>query len=521
MNLIDDQNRTPDLPEDERDKKRPNDSDPAKTPETEDSEQESLEDLSFSGEEEWEELEEDNGDELSEDSDPETTTFEDLPPEMQNILESVFGPSVRDAQSIVISSGDMPDGFDFDGSSTLSTITTGGNPVEDIKNEEEYIKEYVLPQLDREIQSLQQRKAYIAGQYGIKDEKAGGIAEASPLTPSQRAELKERVIFAESYLPSVIKGQDHAIATLIRSLKRAVAGTRDSMRPIASVLELGPTGVGKTLTAKELAGVLKVPDSEISFDFLKIDCSEYSQGHETGRLKGAPPGYIGYDDGSQLEAVQKNPYHVVLLDEIEKASKEMHNLLLQILEDGEATLGNGQKVSFRNCIIIMTSNVGVSKIKSARNPMKLTPGTGALDHSAVERETEQALKEEFAPEFLNRIDEIIGFNEITVEVAREIAINELNKLKVRTEQNNPGTSVVIEPGVVEQVVQDGFSVEFGARNIRRTVEKKVASVLSDALFELDEAELAVSIMSIGASEGEVTVTRSARDVAIPDADSLH
>ena len=284
----------------------------------------------------------------------------------------------------------------------------------------------------------------------------------------------ERLQTLADYLMSRVIGQGEAVERITRSLQRHRAGLKDHNRPIGVFMFVGPTGVGKTLLAKEL--------SKWMFDhkrgLIRIDMSEYSERHNSSRLIGSPPGYIGYGEGGQLsEAVRRHPYSVVLFDEIEKAHPEVFNAMLQIFDDGHLTDGAGRKVDFRNTIIILTSNVG-SRSAATRSSMVgfNTPSKGSMHLSQSQSEYRKALESTFAPEFLNRIDDIIYFRELSVEDVEKIIDLELEHLLSRIQEL--GYTLEIAPEARRLLAQLGYEARYGARAMRRTLLGKVEEPLS-------------------------------------------
>ena len=455
---------------------------------------------------------EENQENLSEKSDE---LMSALPPAFRDAIEKA---GVDGSGVLILTTGDIP--AEFLTGDTAHEAIDGRQEVrrhiETYEAEREHVKEYILPTMDHQIAKLTRRREAIADQYDLNPPGQG--VDFSTLDSVSRKEFKERVLQAEKNLPEIVKGQDQAITPVITALKRAVTGTRDVNRPIMSVLEVGRTGVGKTLLAKALAEQLST-DKGLSFDFLKIDCSEYSSGHEGARLTGAPPGYIGFEIGGQFKAIQENPFQVVLFDEIEKGSQQLHNMLLQILEDGEATRGNGEKVDFRNCILIMTSNVGVGDLDKALNPIGYTTRTeNGLNDEEVLAHTASALKRAFAPEFLNRLDGVIPFKDLSRTVAKEIAELEVGKVIKRVQQANEGCVVTVAPSMIEAVLQAGFSPEYGAREIRRAVQELVEEPLAIEMFAYDFATVAASQFTLARINGVTLVRHRDRDVPLPSLD---
>ncbi len=284
---------------------------------------------------------------------------------------------------------------------------------------------------------------------------------------------RERLRHLEDYLHQRIIGQDEAVQAVADAIRRARVGLGDRNRPIGSFIFLGPTGVGKTELAKTLAAFLF--DSEDAM--VRLDMSEYMEKHTVSRLIGAPPGYVGYEEGGQLtEAVRRRPYRVILLDEIEKAHPDVFNILLQILDDGRLTDGQGRTVDFKNTIIIMTSNVG----------------TELLSAKKIDKEMlYDVLKKTFRPEFLNRIDEIIVFNRLSKSDMRKIVDLQLNLLANRLKDNDIEISINNE--VKEKLVEEGFDPEYGARPLKRTIQRLIENPLAKFLLEGKPKKIEVSI----------------------------
>lgn len=289
---------------------------------------------------------------------------------------------------------------------------------------------------------------------------------------------KQRYMDLDIDLKKEVIGQDKAIDKISHAIKRARVGLKDPKKPIGSFIFVGPTGVGKTYLAKSLAKNL-FGDMD---NLIRMDMSEYMEKFAVSRLVGSPPGYVGYEEGGQLtEAVRKHPYSVILFDEIEKAHPDIFNLLLQILDDGRLTDGQGRTVDFKNTIIIMTSNVGVSSLN--QNP-KIGFGTGDVEKEIDDSNKEiinKAIKNAFAPEFLNRLDDIIMFNSLDKDAIKEITRILLDETKERLK--NLGIEINYNKRVVDLLSEGGFSKEYGARPLERHITNKIDNQLAEEILE--------------------------------------
>ena len=283
-------------------------------------------------------------------------------------------------------------------------------------------------------------------------------------------EEKKRLKFMREELNAKVIDQEEAVDKLVRSIQRSRIGLNDPNRPIGTFMFLGPTGVGKTLLAKKLADFMfGTPDA-----LIRMDMSEYMEKHTVSRLVGAPPGYVGYDEGGQLtEKVRRRPYSIILLDEIEKAHTDVFNILLQVMEDGRLTDGNGRTVDFRNTIIIMTSNVGSRQLKEFGHAVGFVKQTQEHSDEIIMK----ALQKQFAPEFINRLDEIVSFNSLSDSSIRKILDVELNQIKKRVE--NMGFVLEISDEAKDFLCKKGFDPQYGARPLRRAIQKYLENELSD------------------------------------------
>lgn len=317
-----------------------------------------------------------------------------------------------------------------------------------------------------------------------------------PLTQLRKSET-DRLVNLEKVLHHRVVGQKEAVSAVSRAIRRARSGLKDPQRPIGSFMFLGPTGVGKTELAKALAEAMFGSEDNM----IRVDMSEYMEKYSTSRLVGAPPGYVGYDEGGQLtEKVRQKPYSVVLLDEVEKAHPDVFNILLQVLDDGYLTDSKGRRVDFRNTILIMTSNLGATALRDEKSV-----GFGAQDvqqdYTTMRSRILEELKKSFRPEFINRIDEIVVFHSLTKpelhEIVKIMSKNVLQRLKAQK------INVKITPAAVDVIAKVGFDPEYGARPIRRALQQEVEDRLSEELLT-GHIKIGDSV-TIGARKGEITV----------------
>lgn len=296
-----------------------------------------------------------------------------------------------------------------------------------------------------------------------------------PMTQMLETEA-EKLLHMEERIHEKIIGQDAAITAISDAVRRARSGLKDPKRPIGSFIFIGPSGVGKTELAKALAEFLFDDEDAL----LRLDMSEYREQHTASRLFGAPPGYVGYEEGGQLtEAVRRRPYRVILFDEIEKAHPEVWNALLQILDEGRLTDGQGRQIDFRNTVLIMTSNLGTEYVSQSGSLGFLESPSGA-EGEQDSKKIEKALKDAFRPEFLNRIDEIITFSSLTLGQMMEIVDLQMEEVAARLEEN--GLEVTLTKQAREWLAQKGYNPDFGARPLTRILQKKIESPLSKQLL---------------------------------------
>ena len=332
-----------------------------------------------------------------------------------------------------------------------------------------------LPNLERELHAQEQRLREIQrGQPMLKQEVdeedvAEVVSKWTGIPVSKLLEgEKAKLLRMEENLRMRVVGQDEAISAVANAVRRARAGLQDPNRPIGSFLFLGPTGVGKTELARALAEFLF--DDEDAM--IRLDMSEYQERHTVARLIGAPPGYVGYEEGGQLtEAVRRRPYSVVLFDEIEKAHPEVFNALLQVLDDGRLTDGHGRTVNFKNTVIIMTSNVGSHWIKEL----------GGRDEAEMRRRVLEALSQQFRPEFLNRIDEVIIFHSLGMEQLIQIVDIQLRRLQALL--NDRKVKLELTPAAKQRLAEEGYDPVYGARPLKRVIQRRIQDPLALKLLQ--------------------------------------
>ncbi|WP_204121054.1 MULTISPECIES: ATP-dependent Clp protease ATP-binding subunit [Levilactobacillus] len=317
-----------------------------------------------------------------------------------------------------------------------------------------------------------------------------------PVTQLKQTDA-DRLVNLEKILHNRVIGQEEAVSAVSRAIRRARSGLKDPNRPIGSFMFLGPTGVGKTELAKALAEAMFGSEDNM----IRVDMSEYMEKYSTSRLIGSAPGYVGYDEGGQLtEKVRQKPYSVVLFDEVEKAHPDVFNILLQVLDDGYLTDSKGRKVDFRNTILIMTSNLGATKLRDEK-----TVGFGAEDmansYKAMSDTIRATLKQSFRPEFLNRIDETVIFHSLRKPELHEIVKLMAKHIVDRVAEQD--IKLKITPAAIDAVAKAGFDPEYGARPIRRALQTQVEDKLSESLLN-GEVKTGDQV-TIGATKGEVTV----------------
>jgi ATP-dependent Clp protease ATP-binding subunit ClpC len=341
-----------------------------------------------------------------------------------------------------------------------------------------------------EIRDEQRRLTELLKKKRKEMEKKGGFPVVTPEDiaqvvsmwsgiPLQRIEESEqkKLLRMEEELKKRIVGQDHAIEAVAQAVRRSRAGIKDPRRPIGSFIFLGPTGVGKTELARVLARFLFGHEDAL----IRLDMSEYMEKFNVSRLIGAPPGYVGYEEGGQLtEKVRRKPYSVVLFDEIEKAHPDVFNILLQILEDGQLTDAFGRRVNFRNCVIIMTSNIGTAEIKKS-SAIGFTSEKPEESYEKMKERILMEVKKVFRPEFINRVDEIIVFKSLGKEEMEKIVDIQIEDINERLKEK--GLRLVLSPEAKELLVEQGFDPEYGARPLKRAIRRLIEDPLAEEILK--------------------------------------
>lgn len=344
-----------------------------------------------------------------------------------------------------------------------------------------------LEQLEKEQQRWE--RELVKHREVVDDEKVAEVVAMMTGVPVQRIAQAEgtRLLKMGEELKNSVVGQDEAINKIVKSIQRNRAGLKDPNKPIGTFVFLGPTGVGKTQLAKVLAKYL----FDSTDNLIRIDMSEYMEKFSVSRLIGAPPGYVGYEEGGQLtEKVRRKPYSVVLLDEIEKAHPDVFHILLQVLDEGQLTDSLGRRVDFKNTIIIMTSNIGTRELKDFGSGVGFKTNTSETSSNDYAKSViQKALKKAFAPEFLNRIDDVIMFNTLTRADIHKIIDIELKGLYERI--HNLGYSVQLTPTAKDFVAEKGFDIQYGARPLKRAIQKYLEDEMAEVIIksEIQEGDI--------------------------------
>ena len=347
-----------------------------------------------------------------------------------------------------------------------------------------------IPELEKKLDSLKQSNDNKILSDRVTEESIAGVISRwtnIPISKLSQGE-KEKVLNLEENMKKRVKGQDKALKLVSEAIIRSRSGIKDENRPIGSFMFLGPTGVGKTEVARTLAYELFDDEKHM----IRIDMSEYMESHSVARLIGAPPGYVGYDEGGQLtEAVRRNPYSIVLFDEIEKAHRDVLNILLQILDDGRITDGHGRTVDFKNTIIIMTSNIGSEYVLD-----------GKVDESIINNE----LKNHFRPEFLNRIDEIIIFNALSKNVIYEILDKQVDDLNKKLKHQR--ISITLSDKAKQWIVDNGYDHNYGARPLKRFLSKNLETLLAKKL--IDGSVISGDDLMVDVSDDKLVISKNSK-----------
>jgi len=366
----------------------------------------------------------------------------------------------------------------------------------------------VLSQLDIEKKKFEQ--TLLENRKTISEELVYEVVSTMTKIPLTKLNLDDKIalINLEEELNKSVIGQKEAVTKIAKSIRRNRLGIKDPNKPIGSFIFLGSTGVGKTLLAKELAKQIFGSDENL----IRVDMSEYQDKHTVSRLIGSPPGYVGYDEGGQLtEQVKTKPYSVVLFDEVEKAHKDIFSALLQLLDEGYMTDSFGRKINFKNCLIIMTSNLGVKKMQEFGAGVGFSKNGNVYANEELKKTMlNKELKNHFAPEFINRLDEVIVFNTLQNDDIQKIVLVEINKLKSRL--SKLGYNINFGQSVIDFVSKVGFDDVYGARPLKRAIQEKIEDYISDEVLrekivmdktyniEINEEEVSISEVEVQPDE---------------------
>ncbi len=361
--------------------------------------------------------------------------------------------------------------------------------------QDELVKKY--NRLKDKVERERMEKSYV-----VTEEDIAAVTSMWTKIPLQKLEEKEseKLLKLESILHKRVIGQEEAVTAVSRAMRRGRVGLQDPNRPIASFLFLGPTGVGKTELSKALAEAMFGSESSL----IRVDMSEYMEGHSVSKMIGSPPGYVGFDEGGQLsEKVRRHPYSVVLFDEIEKAHPDVFNILLQVLDDGHITDSKGRKVSFKNTILIMTSNVGAKRIVEPKNLGFSSGSTKQQDYETMKKNVMEEVKKLFKPEFINRVDEIMVFHQLDKNNMKDI-VTLLSENLIRRSRKQMDITLKITPALKAHLVDKYTDLKMGARPLRRAIQ----TVVEDALAEeiLSDRVKSGDTVSAGWKEEKVTFT---------------
>lgn len=363
------------------------------------------------------------------------------------------------------------------------------------QEQDELVKKY--NRLREKVERERMEKSYV-----VTEEDIAAVTSMWTKIPLQKLEEKEseKLMKLESILHKRVIGQEEAVTAVSRAMRRGRVGLQDPNRPIASFLFLGPTGVGKTELSKALAEAMFGSENSL----IRVDMSEYMEGHSVSKMIGSPPGYVGFDEGGQLsEKVRRNPYSVVLFDEIEKAHPDVFNILLQVLDDGHITDSKGRKVSFKNTILIMTSNVGAKRIVEPKNLGFSSRTSKEQDYETMKKNVMEEVKKLFKPEFINRVDEIMVFHQLDKDNMKDI-VTLLSENLIKRSKKQMDITLKITPALKSHLVEKYTDLKMGARPLRRAIQ----TVIEDALAEeiLSDKVKSGDTVSAGWKEGKVTFT---------------
>jgi ATP-dependent Clp protease ATP-binding subunit ClpC len=342
-------------------------------------------------------------------------------------------------------------------------------------------------ELRDQVEGLRRKKEQIQKEWRSKAKEVDGVVDEDviaevvskmtgvPLTRLEKAE-SDRLLKLEEELHKTVVSQDDAIKTIAKAIRRARSGLKDPRRPMGSFIFIGPSGVGKTLLSKALAEFMFGDEDAL----IRIDMSEYMEKHNVSRLIGAPPGYVGYEEGGQLtERIRRRPYSVVLLDEIEKAHPDVFNMLLQIMEEGQLTDSFGRHVDFRNVVLILTSNIGSDLIKN-KGGFGFSKPNEESSYEKMKQTLQTELERYFRPEFLNRLDDTIVFRPLNRNDLVAIVEYELRKVRKRLVDKN--MTLELEDSAKDFLIEKGYNPDFGARPLRRALEQQLEDPLSEAIL---------------------------------------
>ena len=366
-----------------------------------------------------------------------------------------------------------------------------------MRDEEQKLKE----QIESERKEWANKRSLGMGTVGEEDI-AAIVSSWTGIPVSKLAEEEsERLVHLEEILHKRVVGQEEAVKAVARAVRRARAGLKNPKRPIGSFVFLGPTGVGKTELARALAEAMFGSEEAV----IRLDMSEYMEKHAVARMIGSPPGYVGYDEGGQLtEKIRRKPYSVILLDEIEKAHPDVFNILLQVLEDGRLTDGQGRTVDFRNAVVIMTSNVGAESVRNAKVVGFTSRADSEADYEKMKETMLDQMKHTFRPEFLNRIDETIVFQSLTESELKEIVDLLMEELKTRVTEN--GFSLHVSDSAKDLILKKGYDPAFGARPLKRAIQRLVEDTVSEEI--LKRTVMPGDTITVDASDNEIVIRKT-------------